>query len=467
MREFENHVQKVKNEVYREVARHSFHGTLDENKMDIADVLNPGPKPRFRCCIYHERAVTNERVKCTLLGVKPGENVVRVLPSACNGCSPDRYVVTDMCRGCISNRCIQSCTVVAISIVDKKAMIDHEKCIECGKCKSACPYNAIADVMRPCMKVCPVDAISVSKDGQAEIDDAKCIRCGSCVQMCPFGAVQDRSDLVRVIESLRNPDVPVIAMVAPSIADAFGYTRVGKVTTAIKNIGFRDVVEVALGADIVIQQEANEFMRVLETDGVMTSSCCPAFVDYVKIRYPKLAGYISQTESPMLVTARLVKTLHPDCKTVFIGPCIAKKEEAMSSPVDYTLTFEELAGMIDIDEVEFLEESPLDNASYAGRKFAVCGGVSQSIQRQLAKAADVGDYEMVKCEGFDEIDKTMRILQAGRLRRTFIEGMACKGGCVKGPATLHFGQTDKRAFEKYCSEAYEKDPQTTAKIFEC
>ncbi len=465
MREFENYVQKIKNEVYCQVAKYSFAGTLEEKKMEIADELNPGPNPRFRCCIYHERAVTNERVKCTLSGVEPGQNVVRVLPSACNGCTPYRYAVTDMCRGCISNRCRQSCPVGAISIADKKAVIDHDQCVECGRCEAACPYHAIADVKRPCMRACPVNAITVGPNAEAVIDDERCIRCGACVQMCPFGAVQDRSDLAEIIKRLKTPGSAVIALVAPSIADAFGYTQVGKVTTAIKQIGFQDVVEVALGADVVIQQETAEFLEVLKNDGVMTSSCCPAFVNFIRGEYPQLLKYVSKTPSPMAAAARLVKSLQPDCVTVFIGPCIAKKDEMPRTDVDYALTFEELAGMIDLDEIDRLKAAPLNNASCAGRKFAVSGGVSESIRRQLDKAGIADDYELIKCEGFDEIQKTLRLLKAGRLKRALIEGMACKGGCVKGPASIHYGVTDKKAFACYCDEAFERDPAEATKVF--
>ncbi len=464
MRKFENHVQKVKNEVYHEVTVLARSGRLNEEKMDIANKLNPGPNPRFRCCIYHERAVTNERVKSTVSGIEKDKNVVEVLYSACNGCTPNRYAVSDMCRGCISNRCRQSCPVGAISIVDKKAVIDSEKCIECGKCKAACPYDAIADVKRPCMKVCPVDAITVSCDGQADIDDEKCIRCGACVQICPFGAVQDRSQIVQVIQELKQEKSPVIAMVAPSIAEAFGYTEVGKVVSAIKEIGFKDVVEVALGADVVIRHEALEFADVIKDNGVMTSSCCPAFVSYIKKNYPQLEKYISKSVSPMVETAKIIKSVEPNCKVVFFGPCIAKKEEMADTVVDYVLTFEELSGMVDIDSIDDMAVSPLDNASYYGRKFAISGGVSGALKKQLESIEPVGDYNVITCNGFDEIDKALRMLKAGRLERTFIEGMACKGGCVKGPVSINLGKTNKKAFERYCSEAYEKDSDSASKI---
>jgi len=463
MRVFENHVQKVKNEVYKEVAMLSFADELDNKKMYISGKLNPGPNARFRCCIYHERAVTNERVKSSICGINERDNVIEILNSACDGCRVNRYAVSDMCRGCISHRCKQSCPVNAISIIDNKANINNDRCIECGKCKSACPYDAIADIMRPCMRVCPTGAITVSKTNQAQIDDNKCVQCGACVYICPFGAAQDKSQIVQIINELRGND-SVIAMVAPALADSFGYTEVGKVITAIKNIGFKDVVEVALGADMIVKHESEEFIEVLKEDSVMTSSCCPAFVSYVNKKYRELNKYVSKSVSPMIASAQLIKSFEPDCKVVFIGPCVAKKEEMKDSCVDYVLTFEELSGMIDLDNIDNLDPSPLDNASYFGRRFAATGGVSSAIFNELEKYEDLDEYDIIVCDGFDEIDKTLRKLKAGLVKRTFIEGMACKGGCVKGPVSIHYGKTDKKALEKYCRQATEKSADDAIRI---
>ena len=464
MRVFENHVQKVKNEVYTEVAKLAFSDELEDKKADISKVIDPGPNPRFRCCIYHERAVTNERVKSSISGINESSNIIDILDSACDGCQVNRYAVSDLCRGCISHRCQQSCPVGAISIVNNKALIDSEKCIECGRCKAACPYDAIADILRPCMRVCPTGAITVTANNQAQIDEDKCIQCGACVYICPFGAAQDKSQIVQVIEQLKNPDTPVIAMVAPALADSFGYTEVGKVVSAIKSIGFKDVVEVALGADMIIQHETHEFLEVLKEDGVMTSSCCPAFVSYINKKYPELSKYISKSVSPMIASALLIKSVEPNSKVVFIGPCVAKKEEMKGSCVDYVLTFEELSGMIDLDKIDDFEPSPLDNASYFGRRFAATGGVAGAIQNELKDRDDISPFQVIVCDGFAEIDKTLRLLKAGKIKRAFIEGMACKGGCVKGPVSIHYGKTNKKALEKYCSQATEESPDTAVRI---
>lgn len=471
MRKYENHIQKIKSEVYQKVAEYAFDDSLEDKKLDIANEINPGPNPRFRCCIYHERAVTNDRIKISLGGNEDINNQVEVLGSACDRCQENRYVVTDTCRGCLAHRCQSVCPVDAIKIVNNKAYIDSNKCIECGKCHKSCPYNAIADVRRPCIKVCTTGALSIDKNKKAVIDNELCIRCGACVYYCPFGAIQDKSQIISVIEELKEKNNNLYAIVAPSIAAQFGYTQICRVITAIKMLGFKDVVEVALGADLVIGHEAEEFAHCMEEGkSFMTSSCCPAFVQYINLKYPELKQNISTTISPMIATARLVKSIDEKAKVVFIGPCIAKKDEAQylnKSEVDYVLTFEELTGMIlgkgiDIDE---LPTTPLDNASYFGRNFAGVGGVTKALRNTLSRKNPELEYETLVCDGIQECDKALKLAKVGRLNNTFIEGMYCTGGCIKGPVTMHYGAQDKKALNKYCEQAKEKDIDQSLRVF--
>ncbi|MDK2866998.1 MAG: hypothetical protein PWP51_1114 [Clostridiales bacterium] len=468
MRKYENQVQMVKSEVLKMVARYAFEGTLESKLSEIPVLVNPGPEARFRCCVYHERAVTAERVKLAIGGNPYVPNVIEVIEPACDKCPVDRYYVTEACRGCLAHRCQGSCPVGAISIENGKAHIDQEKCVECGRCKESCPYNAIADVMRPCRRDCPTDAIMIDHRKKAVIDHDKCISCGSCVYQCPFGAIQDKSEITEVIRCLNDQHTNVYAMLAPAVSTQFEYASLGQVVQGLKCLGFKDVVEVALGADIVTLHEAEELLEMKNLGKTMTSSCCPSFVMYVEQQYPELLPHVSKTVSPMIATARLIKATDPMAKVVFVGPCIAKKKEKnKTTDTDFVLTFEELAALIDSRDIdlETLEGAPLDNASYYGRKFAASGGVSGAVVGHLNEKG-ISDVVVEACDGIAACDKALKLLKFGRLKADFIEGMACKGGCIKGPVTMHHGPKDLKALDRYASEAKEKTSGSAVQVFE-
>lgn len=480
-RQFENQVQLVKYEVLKEVSQLTFDNTLEELYVRIPNRVDPGPEPRFRCCIHHERAVTKERIRMAMGGTSAISNIVEVLDSACEQCPVNRYNVTESCMGCLAHRCQSVCPVNAIQIVAGKAEIDHATCIECGKCHEACPYNAIVDIMRPCKKACPVDAISFNKEKRAVIDNNTCIECGACVYQCPFGAIQDKSEIVPVIRHLmtaQKPDAPqVYAVVAPAIAAQFSYASIGQVVSGIKALGFKDVIEAALGADLVTLHEAKELAEHLahasdNPHAFMTSSCCPAFVNFIEKKHPQLVENISTTVSPMVATARLIKSIDPKAIVVFIGPCIAKKVEKNSAhakdAVDYVLTFEELVALIDSKaiQLEHLPESPLDNASYFGRIFASIGGLSEAVMDMAQKMNLDIQVKAVPGDGIKACDKLLKLAKAKRLDANFIEGMACVGGCIKGPVTMHHGIKDKKAIEVYAKMALEPDALTAARVFD-
>lgn len=470
MRKYENRIQKIKSDVYRLVSKYSFEDRLTEKILDIPKELSTDRIKSFRCCIYHDQAVSSDRIQITLGGNKKDPNRIEVLPSACDECQENRYLVNNSCRGCLATRCIQSCPVDAMQIVNGRALIDNDKCIECGKCHKACPYNAISDVKRACVKACPTGACRVDVNKKAVIDDEKCIRCGSCVYYCPFGAIQDKSQITQIIDLIKKGNKHIYAMVAPSIVSQFEINDIGKIVTAMKQLGFKDVVEVALGADIIVTDEAKEFAHKVQGEegfNFMTSSCCPAFVKYVKVKYPQLTDNVSTTISPMVATDRLIKSTDKDAITVFVGPCIAKKDEAEYSGVDFVLTYEEMAGMFmgkDMD-ISSLEASYLNNASSFGRAFAGSGGVSKAVAHVMEQSYSDIDYNVITCNGIDEVDKTLRLAKIGKLpKNTFIEGMACKGGCIKGPVSMHHGRVDIKALENYCDMAKEKTISDSIRI---
>ncbi len=463
MRKFDTKVQHLKYKVLREVAREAWNGTLLENLIDIPQKIVPGKTPTMRCCVYKERAILGERVKIAMGGDKENPNVIQVIDIACDECPAAGYEVTDSCRGCLAHRCEDVCKRGAISFDHNHvAHIDKSKCVECGQCAQVCPYSAIHNRKRPCQVACKVKAISINENNAAAIDNNKCIQCGACVYQCPFGAITDKSFILNVIDLIKNSNsntnYKLYAVVAPSISSQFTYAKLGQVVTGLKELGFHTVIEAALGADMVAQSESTE----LAEKGFLTSSCCPGFVSYVKSAFPDLVPYVSHNLSPMATIAKYLKTTEPTSKIVFIGPCTAKKAEvqleSVKPYVDTVMTFEELQALFDSRDIDIttLEEGVLDNASYFGRIFARCGGLSDAVVQAL-KEQDI-DFEVksIVCDGIEEcrtalLKKTKNVLDAN-----FIEGMACVGGCIGGAGCLTHGKKDKAQVDEYGREAFEK-----------
>ena len=459
MRKFDTKVQHLKYKVLREVAREAWNGTLTEHLLDIPKTIEPGYEPTMRCSVYKERAFLGERVKIAMGGDKENPNVIEVIEIACDECPMGGYEVTEACRGCLAHRCEDVCRRGAITFASQqKAHIDKSKCVECGQCAKVCPYSAIMDFKRPCVKSCKVGAISMTETKAASIDNGKCISCGACVYQCPFGAITDKSFILDAIEMLKNKE-KVYAVIAPSISSQFRYAKLGQVITGIKTLGFHAVVEAALGADMVAYAESGE----LAEKGFLTSSCCPAFVSYVKGQFPELAENISHNLSPAATIAKYIKETDPDSKIVFIGPCTAKKMEFQKPEVrpyiDCVITFEELQALFDSRDLEIMEmeEDVLDNASYFGRIFARCGGLADAVAEGL-KERGITDFDLkaVSCDGIEECRMALLKKSKNVLDANFIEGMACVGGCIGGAGCLTHGEKKKAEVDKYGKEAYEK-----------
>ena len=464
MRKFDTKVQHLKYQVLCEVARFAWSDTLLDNLPDIPKKIVPGNTPTMRCCVYMERAILSERVKLAMGGDNSNPNVIEVIDIACDECPMGGYEVTGACRGCLAHRCEDACRRGAISFDSKHtAVIDKAKCVECGLCAKVCPYSAIINYKRPCEQSCKVKAISLSESKAAQIDNSKCISCGACVYQCPWGAIMDKSYILNVIDLIKksgsNKKFKVYAVVAPSISSQFIYAKLGQVISGIKALGFYTVVEAALGADMVAYAEAKE----LAEKGFLTSSCCPAFVDYVKNQFPDLARHISHNLSPMAAIAKYIKDTTPDAKVIFIGPCTAKKMEFKRDEVkpyiDSVITFEELQALFDSKDLDItaLPEDVLDNASYYGRIFARSGGLSDAVAQGL-KEQGISDFDLkpVPCDGIEAC--RVALLKAGKnvLDGNFIEGMACVGGCIGGAGCLTHGEKNKAEVDKYGREALEK-----------
>lgn len=460
MRKFDTKVQHLKYKVLREVAREAWNGTLMEHMYDIPKTIVPGKEPTMRCCVYKERAILEERIKIAMGGDKSNPNVIEVIEIACDECPMGGYSVTEACRGCLAHRCEDVCRRGAITFdSQQKAHIDKDKCVECGQCAKVCPYSAIQNFKRPCVKSCKVNAISMTESKAACIDNEKCISCGACVYQCPFGAITDKSFILDAIEMLKNKAHKVFAVVAPSISSQFTYAKLGQVITGIKALGFHTVVEAALGADMVAYAESAE----LADKGFLTSSCCPAFVSYVKGQFPDLAQYISHNLSPAATISKYIKEHEKDAKVVFIGPCTAKKMEfqfeEVNPYIDCVITFEELQALFDSRDLEIteMEEDILDNASYFGRIFARSGGLSDAVAQGL-KEHGIEDFDLkaVPCDGIEACKIALLKARKRILDGNFIEGMACVGGCIGGAGCLTHGEKNKAEVDKYGKEAYEK-----------
>ena len=471
MFQFETELSKIKHEVLTEVAKLAKEDKLTTETIEkIPYEVIKGDKARYRCCVYKERAIVLERAKLAsgflangdnvdgeYIDIRPDEQIMYVIEAACDRCPINRYTVTDSCRNCLAHKCKEACNFGAITYVGGRAYINQELCKECGMCKKSCPYDAISEVMRPCKRVCPTSALSINQeDRRAMINNEECVNCGACMKACPFGAISDKSLIVPVAKRLAKGR-KMYAIVAPAITGQFGMkVEYQQIKNAIKKLGFVDMVEAACGADAVTIHETKEFLeRMNNGDKYMTNSCCPGFVSYIEKVMPSESERISGTVSPMVATARYIKSKDPEAKVVFIGPCTAKKSEAVkergNKSTDYVLTFEELLALFsafDIDVEECSSEEEVNDGSIFGRGFGASGGLTAAIEQYIKEEGLEVDFRPVKISGGQEIKKIMTMARVGKLQGNFVEGMMCEGGCINGAGTLVPSGKAKVTFNK-------------------
>ena len=439
-------IVELKHYILREVCRLAWDNALTAENLDrIVFEVSPGPKPQYRCCVYKEREIVRGRIRMAMgQNPEPGyttKNVVAVIPAACDDCPIQEYSVTDSCRFCLGKACLNSCRFGAISPGDTKMKIDPAKCKSCGMCAKSCPFGAILHLERPCKKACPADAISYDASGICVINEEKCIHCGHCIHNCPFGAIGSKIYAVNVIQAIKEGK-RVIAMCAPATEGQFGADiGMASIRTALKKIGFADMVEVGLGGDMTAAYEAVEWIEAKKEGRKMTTSCCPAFISMLRHQFPaQYEQYKSSTVSPMVAVSRYLKSLDPDCITVFIGPCIAKKGETLNEFIadrpDYAMTYGEMVALLDSKDIpiEPSEES-YQEASLFGKRFAGSGGVADAVLEVMKELGEETDsIRLLTCAGGEECKKALTLLKAGRLQEDFIEGMMCPGGCIGGPS---------------------------------
>ena len=483
MRGIYSSVTDIRRKVFTEVARLAYEGGGYDQLERLPYKILPGEVGKYRESIFLERAIIGERLRLSI-GL-PLRNMaehaplaegideatvaekyyepplINVIRFACNACPEKSYRVTDLCQGCLAHPCVEVCPKGAVSIQHGRSVIDQEKCIKCGQCANVCPYGAINKIERPCAKACGMDAIGSDEYGRAKIDYDKCVSCGMCLVNCPFGAIADKSQIFQVIQAINRGD-RVIAAVAPAFVGQFGpEMTTAKLRSSMKLLGFDNVVEVAIGADLCTIEEAKDFLReVPAQQPFMATSCCPAWSVMAKKLFPQFAPYISMALTPMVLTARLIKKRHPGCKVVFIGPCAAKKLEAsrrtIRSDVDFVLTFEEVMGMFEAKAIQFAEvaEGPEPvEATGDGRGFAVSGGVANAVVNVIKKMDPDREVKVMAAQGLADCRKMLMMAKAGKLDGYLLEGMACPGGCVAGAGTLANPAKAAAALNKYKAAA--------------
>lgn len=466
MRGIHTPIKELRKKVFTEVAKVAFDSkNINDDIEAIPYKITPSDVPLYRESIYRERAICSERVRLAMgLSLRPDDEPVhvtsgldasnvaekyyepplmQVIPSACDMCEDNVYVVTDQCRGCMAHPCVEVCPKGAISIINGKSYIDKEKCIKCGKCKAICPYSAIAKKVRPCAAACGIKAIGTDSLGRAKIDDEKCVKCGQCMASCPFSAIADKSQIFQLIQAMKQG--PVIAELAPAVIGQFGDdVRLWKIKAALKEIGFADVYEVALGADIGAITEAHHYVNEVKTGKLpfLLTSCCPSWSMLAKRTLPDMVETVSSALTPMVATARTIKKRHPDSKIVFVGPCAAKKLEAsrttVRSDVDFVITFEELDAIFaakGIDMATYDCEEPIHDATGTGRGYAVAGGVASAIENCINEYYPGTEVYIEHAEGLADCQKALLMAKAGKKDGCLIEGMGCPGGCVAGVGT--------------------------------
>ncbi len=436
----------LKHRVIEGLARLEWADDLNEKtKEQLAYEISPGPHATWRCCVYKEREILRWRMR---LGCNESasptyqtDNVVQVIEPACEECPLSSYSVTDNCRLCLGKACLNSCRFGAITMSDTRAKIDPNKCKECGMCANACPYGAIAHLVRPCKKICPVDAIYYDEFGICKIDEKKCIRCGQCTHSCPFGAISSKVHVIDIIRHIKAGK-HVYAMCAPAIEGQFGSDiTMASIRAALQKAGFKDMVEVGLGGDMTAAYESAEWFEAHEEGRKMTTSCCPAFINLLRRHYPKVfEENMSTIISPMCAISRYLKAIDPGCVTVFIGPCIAKKSESQEMGIegnaDYVLTFGEMGAMLKAKDIELVHvDEEYQEASLFGKGFASSGGVASAVLTCMKeRGQNTDDITLRKCAGGKECITAVKLLELGRLPEEFIEAMMCEGGCVGGPS---------------------------------
>lgn len=444
-------------------------GTIEDQIDRIPLTMRPKGNQSLRCCVHKDRAVLKYKIMA-LLGFNVDDEtdeltslreyvlramkresltpkVMTVVDEACSSCQQGSYQISNMCQGCEARPCSVNCPKNAVNFINGHAEIDHETCVNCGKCMNECPFHAIIYRPVPCEEACPVKAISKDDQGIEHIDYDKCIYCGKCMASCPYGAIMEKSHIIEIFQA-KKKGKKIIALVAPSVAAQFRQS-IPKIYNAIKKVGFYDIIEVAKGAEHTVEHESQEWSEKMHSGcQFLTTSCCHAYTELVDKHIPELKDKVSDTPTPMFYAGKLAKEQYADALTVFIGPCTAKRHEAyFLENIDYTLSFEELGALLIANNIDVEKMDNEINMQFADSNlqfFAKSGGVSDAISKK------VGDF--IQSEIINGINKAsirqLKQIAKGKTESNFIEVMSCENGCVAGVNTLIKGKQALETFKK-------------------
>ena len=404
--------------------------------------------------------------------------LINIIKFACNGCAEKRVLVTEGCQGCLAHPCVEVCPKGAITLDRYNGRSPYRP----GKVHQVRPLRRSVLLSMPSSPrsvPAPLPAawtLSIpTPTARLKSTTTSVSPAVMCLVNCPFGAIADKSQIFQTIRAIQSGE-RVYAAVAPAFVGQFGpKVTPGKLRAAMKKLGFADVFEVAIGADLCATQEAEDFIaEVPEKLPFMGTSCCPAWSVMAKKRFPEYAGCISMALTPMVLTARLIKKEHPNGKVVFIGPCAAKKLEAMRrsvrSEVDFVLTFEEMTGIFAAKELDLatIEEDPdgVNDASADGRDFAVAGGVAKAVVNVIKERYPDREIKVANAEGLRDCYKMLRDAVAGKYPGYLLEGMACPGGCVAGAGTMQSIKKSQAQVHLYAKQAKHKTSNETKHIKE-
>ena len=298
-----------------------------------------------------------------------------------------------------------------------------------------------------CIRHCPVKSIRFSAN-QAHIISDECILCGQCFVVCPQNAKEISSETEKVRVMIQSGE-PVYASIAPSFIANYEDIGINGMRAALKKLGFADADETAIGASIV----KTEYEKILaqKTKDIVISSCCHSINLLIQKYFPDLLPYLADVVSPMQAHAKYLKTLHPDAKVVFIGPCVAKKDEAdyYKGVVDGVLTFEDLAEWLKAERIELVPDMD-DNQKSRARYFPTTGGILKTMTMD-------SDYTYLCMDGVENCISALKDIQSGRIHKCFIEMSACVGSCVGGPVMEKYHPSPVKDYAAVVRYAGKKD----------